>query len=278
LRKGTIIKTDISTIAIGGFDGMHLAHQQLFKYLPKKTGAIVVIKTNFESLTPSYFRKHYTALPIYLFALDKIKHLSPKDFIALLYKKFPNLKKIIVGYDFHFGYQAQANSLKLKELFKGEVIIVKEFSINNTPVHSTLIRKYLQNGDITLANKFLGHIYMIKGKHIKGQGLGKKEFVPTINISVKKFLLPQEGVYLTKTIINNIEYNSISFLGYRETTDNKYAIETHILDSFTISTFNNVYIKFYQKIRGNKKFDNFTILKQQISNDIKTALILHSKQ
>ena len=58
--------------------------------------------------------------------------------------------------------------------------------------------------------------------HLVGQGLGKKEFVATINLNVDEFLLPQSGVYITKTIVNDIEYNSVSFLGHRGSTDGKF--------------------------------------------------------
>src|SRR5574344_2046027 len=149
---------------------------------------------------------------------------------------------------------------------------IPEIKLNNFPVHSRYIREFLLNGDIEKANSFLGKEYKIFGKHIVGQGLGKKEFVATINLNVNEFLLPQSGVYITKTIVNDIEYNSVSFLGHRGSTDGKFAVETHILNQENIEIKDeNVQIKFIRRIRENRKFDNFLELKNQILKDIDIA-------
>ena len=84
-------------------------------------------------------------------------------------------------------------------------------------------------------------------------------------------MLPKEGVYITKTILDNIEYNSITFLGHRVTTDGSYAVETHIIDKDIKNNNYCTQIKFYEKIRDNKKFDSFEELKNQIFDDIKLA-------
>ena len=126
-------------------------------------------------------------------------------------------------------------------------------------------------GDIKTSNLLLGKEYQIKGTQIRGQGLGSKDFVPTINLQVDEYLLPNEGVYATKTIINEQEYNSISFLGHRVTTDNSYAVETHILDKEIKNQTKDISIKFVEQIRINQKFDNFIDLKNQILIDINDA-------
>jgi len=107
---------------------------------------------------------------------------------------------------------------------------------------------------------------------IKGQGLGSKEFVPTINLKVSDFLIPQEGVYITKTVLNECSYPSVSFIGHRVTTDGKFAVETSILDNKIDGVIpKNVQIEFLKKIRDNKKYDKFDDLKKQIKNDIEVA-------
>ena len=122
-----------------------------------------------------------------------------------------------------------------------------------------------------MANKLLGKEYKIYGHHISGQGLGAKSFVPTINLKVNEFLLPKEGVYITKTLLDDDEYNSITFLGHRVTTDGSYAVETHILDNDIKDCPYTVQIKFIEKIRDNQKFDSFEKLKIQIDEDLKNA-------
>ena len=190
----------------------------------------------------------------------------------MLKNDFKNLKKIVVGFDFCFGKNRAYKTQDLKNIFDAVVVVIPEIKLNSFPVHSRYIREFLLNGDIEKANSFLGKEYKIFGKHIVGQGLGKKEFVATINLNVNEFLLPQSGVYITKTIVNDIEYNSVSFLGHRGSTDGKFAVETHILNQENIEIKDeNVQIKFIRRIRENRKFDNFLELKNQILKDIDIA-------
>jgi len=265
-------KNTITSIAIGGFDGMHSAHQELFKNLDDN-GAILSIESGYANLTPKRYRQEYSIYPIYYYVLENIKHLEGDEFIRLLKEEFPNLKKIVVGFDFCFGKNRRYCIEKLKELFKGEVLVIDEIKIDDIAVHSRIIRQYIKDGDIKIANKLLGKEYKIYGHQIKGQGLGAKSFVPTINLKIEEFLLPQEGVYVTKTILDDKEYNSITFLGHRATTDGTYAVETHIIDEDIKNSNYTTQIKFYEKLRDNKKFDSFDELKKQILNDIETARI-----
>ena len=260
-------KNTITSIAIGGFDGMHSAHQELFKNLDEN-GAILSIESGYANLTPKRYRQEYSIYPIYYYVLENIRHLEGDEFIKLIKEEFPNLKKIVVGFDFCFGKNRKYCIEKLKDLFNGEVLVIDEIKIDEIPVHSRIIRQYLKDGNIKMANKLLGKEYKLYGQQIKGQGLGTKSFVPTINLKVDEFLLPQEGVYITKTILDNKEYKSITFLGHRVTTDGSYAVETHILDENITNDNYTTQIKFYEKIRNNEKFDNFESLKKQIFDDI----------
>jgi riboflavin kinase/FMN adenylyltransferase len=263
-------KQTITSIAIGGFDGMHAAHQKLFERLDEH-GAIVSIESGYANLTPKRYRQEYSKYPIYYYVLDNIKHLEGDEFIRLINEEFPNLQKIVVGFDFCFGKDRKYDTQNLKELFHGDVEVIEEYKIGGIAVHSRYIRYYLAEGNIELANTLLGKEYKIYGSRIKGQGLGSKSFVPTINLRVNEFLLPKEGVYITKTILNEIEYDSVTFLGHRVTTDGSYAVETHIIDENIVERDYTTQIKFLKRIRDNQKFDSFEELKKQILNDIQTA-------
>jgi len=273
MKKSSSILIDqnsINSIAIGGFDGMHIAHQELFKNLTKNA-AIISIESGFASLTPRNYRQEYTSFPISYYDLKDIKELDGIEFIELLKSDFRNLKKIVVGFDFCFGKNRAYRTDDLKKVFNGKVVIIPEVKLDGFPVHSRYIREFLLNGNIQKANSFLGKEYKIYGKHIKGQGIGNKEFVPTINLEVSEFLLPQSGVYITKSIVNNIEYPSISFLGNRVTTDTLFAVETHILNTNIKVKDKIVQIKFIKQIRTNKKFASFNDLKNAILKDIDIA-------
>ena len=112
-----------TAIAIGGFDGMHLGHQQLFSQLGRD-GTIVVIETGYANLTPQKERENFSDYPIFFIDLDDIRHLDGEGFINFLKEKFPQLSKIVVGYDFHFGKDRKYSFDDLKSLFDGEFVLV----------------------------------------------------------------------------------------------------------------------------------------------------------
>ena len=259
---------DINAIAIGGFDGMHNGHQKLFAELGNN-GCIVVIETGYANLTPKKERENFPTYPIFYLELDEIRHLDGNEFIIFLKEKFPKLQKIVVGYDFHFGKNRKYSFKDLSNMFDGEVKIIEEVTLNNDSIHSHKIRQKISIGDIKGANAFLGHNYTICGNIVRGQGIGKKELVATINIETKEFLTPREGVYVTLTRIDNEEHYhpSVSFVGHRVTTDGSFAIESHILDG-EVTCDKTASISFISFIRDNKKFDSLVELKEAIKKDI----------
>lgn len=261
----TISKDKIKSIAIGGFDGIHLAHQELIK----KAQALMIVSKYDSNLTPGEYRCKFVKKPCFFYDLNKIKKLSCVGFAEFLKNEFKNLEKIIVGYDFRFGYKRLCGIDDLREFFAVEV--VGEIKVDGISVHSGVIREFLKKGEIKKANTLLGRAYSIKGTLIKGQGIGKKELVPTINLSVCDFLLPKNGVYASKILINDKLKNSVTFIGIRETTDGCFSVETYVINEDIKHISNDVELFFYEKIRDNKKFDSLDKLKQQIQKDIKTA-------
>ena len=261
-------KSKIKSLAIGHFDGIHLGHKALFSYC--YDGGILVIENDRLKLTPK--RESFIYLPIFYKNINDIKNLSPEEFIKLLKNEFVNLKKIVVGYDFKFGKNRSADAIFLKNIFDGEVVIVNEKKINNISVHSEKIREFLKKANIKMANLLLDRVYEIKGNLIKGQGLGKKELFSTINLDTSNYFLPKNGVYATFTNLNNKDFKSVTFIGNRLSTDDKFSVETHIIEPFSEDKINGkITIKFKDFIRDNKKFENLNELKFQISKDILKA-------
>jgi len=207
LNTSTISKDSIKSIAIGGFDGIHLAHQELIK----KAEALMIVSKYNSNLTPRDYRCKFAKKPCFFYDLDKIKKLGCKEFSLFLKNEFENLKKIVVGYDFRFGHKRSCGVNQLKEFF--DVEIINEVKIDGISVHSGVIREFIKKGEIKKANTLLGRVYSIKGYVVKGQGIGKKELVPTINISVCDFLLPKDGVYASRILIGSELKNSITFIG-----------------------------------------------------------------
>ena len=261
------LQNKIKSIAIGSFDGLHIGHQALISQVE----AIVIIERNGGYLTPGYRRSCYTDKVCCFYHFDKIKGLSPEGFVATLKEDFPMLEKIVVGYDFHFGKAKAGNAELLRSLFDGEVVVVDEVSHQGISVHSRTIKEMLREGRVKLANELLGRDYEIEGEVIRGQGLGSKSFVPTLNLFVEHYQLPLEGVYATRTKLGDKWYDSVSFLGHRVTTDGSFAVETHILDETVDEVHTSVIMTFEDLIRTNRKFESFDALKAQIILDIDRA-------
>jgi len=261
----------VEAIAIGGFDGMHVGHRALFEELGEQ-GAIVVIETGYANLTPKKEREHYTHYPIYYYPLEEIRHLEGVEFVEMLTQKFPHLKKIVVGYDFHFGKNRRYSHDDLKTFFAGEVCVIDEVCSHGDSIHSHKIRAKLQIGDIAGANVFLGHNYQIKGTVVSGQGIGKAQLVPTINLESDGFLLPKEGVYAAFTRIDDEEHfhPSVVFVGHRVSTDGSFAVESHILDG-AIGECSKATVSFVLFLRENQKFGSIELLKKAIESDVLKA-------
>jgi riboflavin kinase/FMN adenylyltransferase len=261
------LNNNIKSIAIGSFDGIHIAHKTLID----QAEALVIIERNGGYLTAGYKRSLFTSKICCFYHFDKVKSLTPEAFVSQLKTDFPSLETIVVGYDFAFGKNKAGNAQMLSDLCDKEVIVVEEVSVKGISVHSRTIKEYLKEGDILMANTLLGRNYVIDGDIIKGQGLGKNELVATINLNVKDYQLPKEGVYATRTLINNEWMDSVSFLGHRVTTDGNYAVETHILDTQVGEVKGVAHIEFVDFMRDNAKFESLQKLKVQIEEDILNA-------
>ena len=260
-------ENNIKSIAIGSFDGIHLGHKALIEQVE----GVVIIERNGGYLTAGYKRSLYVQQPCFYYYFEQIKFLKAKEFVLKLKEDFPQLKKIVVGYDFGFGYQKEGTTELLKELFEGEVLVVDEVKHKTISVHSRTIKKEIAKGDIALVNQLLGRTYAIDGKVVIGQGLGKKKLVATLNLNVYDYDLPKEGVYATRTNIGGEWLDSVSFIGFRVTTDGSFAIETHILNKDIGVVKGRVWLEFKAFIRENRKFEGLEALREQIELDILEA-------
>jgi len=95
--------------------------------------------------------------------------------------------------------------------------------------------------------------------------------VATINLDVKEFLIPCEGIYATKTVVNGEMMDSVTFIGHRYSTDRAFSIETHILEHEIELKSDEVRVLFFEKLRDNRLYEDLNELKKQIEEDIKNA-------
>lgn len=268
----TIVKDKVKSLAIGSFDGIHLGHKKLIDYLDDQGILLIIDKFKGKKLCTNQDKFFLTKKEIVELDFKDIKTLDGKEFLQFLKKEFRNLKLIIVGYDFSFGKNRAYKANDIEMLSGIKTIIVDEFSINGVGVHTSLIKEYLKQGDIKKANSFLGRNYSIKGRLIKGQGLGSKELFATLNLECKDYFLPKDGVYATFIKFKNQSYKSVSFIGIRS-SDNNFSIESHILEEFDneLKLHEILELEFVDYIRENQKFENLNKLKNQISKDIQKA-------
>ena len=258
------LTNNIKSITIGSFDGIHLGHQVLID----QAEAVVVIERNGGYLTSGYRRSSYIKKPCFFYHFEKIHQLSAKAFVEKLCIDFPQLETIVVGYDFGFGHKKEGDTALLKQLFHGEVVVVDEVKVDNISVHSRTIKSYLKEGNLPFVNRLLGRSFSVDGEVVSGQGLGKKELVPTINLNIYDYQLPKNGVYVTRTKIKNEWLESVSFVGIRQTTDGAFAVETYVLNKILEEVKGKVTLEFLEFIRENRKFNGLKVLKTQINLDI----------
>ncbi len=268
----TTQKDKITSIAIGCFDGVHLGHKKLISHLDDFGILLIIDKFKGKKLCDNKQKALLANKNLIELDFEGIKNLDGKEFLQILKKEFINLEKIVVGDDFSFGKNRAFKASDIEKLSGIKTIIVDEFSIDKIGVHSSRIKEFLSKGDIKNANLFLGRTYSIKGKLVKGQGLGKKELFATLNLECDEYFLPKNGVYVTFTKCENKSYKSVSFVGIRS-TDEGFAIESHILENFDEKVKINDIIElfFVDFLRQNQRFDNLKLLKEQIAKDIEKA-------
>ncbi len=275
-------------ICIGYFDGLHLGHQLLVA----KT--IEVAKE--KNLKPCLFT--FTSSPKAFFAKKEDKYLtSNKDkeeiakslgideVIGLSFDKVTagysveefmdkvirplNAKYLICGFDFKFAKNGEGNAEVLKSLENDQfkVSVIDEVTIDNIKVSTTRICEELANGNIEKVNQLLGYNFTIRGKVIKGSGVGHKIGYPTINVDIKDYVLPKHGVYGVKVVVDNKEYLGMANVGLRPTINlsSSPTLEVNIFDFNDNIYDQDVSVTFLKFIREEKKFTS----KEELVNAIK---------
>ncbi|WP_179344419.1 bifunctional riboflavin kinase/FAD synthetase [Winogradskyella ursingii] len=291
--------TSAKSLTIGTFDGVHIGHQKILKHivrLSKDHNLKPVVLTLFphprmvlqkdktirllntieerETLIKSFGIEEVIIKP---FTKD-FASMSAKDYVKNILVDELNAKQIVIGYDHKFGKNRSADINDLKRFSEIYNFSVKEISaedIEDVTISSTKIRKALSNGQVALANSYLGYNYFMSGKVVKGKGLGKTINFPTANISVEEQykLIPNNGVYIVKSLIEEKTVYGMMNIGTNPTVGGiTNSIEVHFFD-FNNNLYDNIVkIEFLKYIRKEDKFKNLEALKTQLTKDKKFAL------
>ena len=278
---------------VGAFDGIHLGHQEIIKNviaLSKKEDLKSAVVTFYPLPKIFFSKKNFELISIYKkirilnnFDLDyliilrfneKFLSMSSDEFIKNLIIQKLNIKSLIVGEDFKFGYNQTGDIKQLKYFSdKGffDLEVEKKHSLGDERISSSSIRKYIINSDFVNSSKMLNRPYSISGKIAHGEKRGSQIGFPTANISLKPNIL-LNGVYAVTTSINNKKYHGVANIGYKPTFNGeKYLFEANIFNFSDNLYGQRLEFDIISKIRGTKKFNGIDELKQSIKNDIAKA-------
>ena len=290
-------------LTLGTFDGVHIGHRKILEKLtqnkdPDTSGG------KYESLVLTFFPhprmvlegqsevkllntiKEKTTLlektgieNLIIHPFDEIfSRLTASEFVKTVLVDQLHIKKIIIGHDHKFGRNRTANIDDLIAFGKEYDFEVEQISaqeIEAVSVSSTKIRKELKAGNVALANEYLGYNYFMTGTIIKGNQLGRTIGFPTANIRIPEEykLIPKNGVYVVKSIINQKTVFGMMNIGFNPTVSGEnLSLEIHYFD-FDFDLYDTeVAVSLLKYIRPEQKFESLDLLKAQLAKDKNEAL------
>jgi riboflavin kinase/FMN adenylyltransferase len=285
-------------VTIGTFDGVHLGHKKILEQI------ITTAKSqDCESLVLTFFPHPRMVLQegtemkqlntlnekisllqdlgvdnLVIHPFDKeFSRLTAEDFVKQVLVDTFKLKKIIIGHDHRFGRNRTADINDLTEFgntFGFDVEQISAQEINEVSISSTKIRTALREGDIELANDYLGYDYSLTGIVSKGKQLGRTIGYPTANIQIEEDykLIPQNGVYVAKSMIEGKLVYGMMNIGNRPTVNGTtQTIEINFFDFDQDLYTQKITVSLLKRMRDEQKFDSLDALKNQLALDKTTA-------
>jgi riboflavin kinase/FMN adenylyltransferase len=209
---------------------------------------------------------------------ETFSQLTAEEFVKIVLVDRFHIQKIIIGHDHRFGKNRTANIDDLIAFgkqygFEVEQISVQE--IQEVSISSTKIREALTEGKMTLANDYLGYDYFLTGTVSKGKQLGRTIGFPTANLIIKESekLIPRNGVYVVKSIINQKIVFGMMNIGFNPTVAGEnLSIEVHYFDFETDLYDQKISISILEYLRVEQKFSSIDFLKSQLNKDKENAL------
>jgi len=284
-------------LTIGNFDGVHLGHLQILNTLKKAADerALSSCIMSFEPLPEEYFSKQEAPVRLYrlrekwcalesvhidYFLCCKFNHslanLSANEFIEKILLEKLQIKYLLVGDDFRFGNNRCGDFEMLKkagEKHGFEVYNTDSLCLHEKRISSTRIRAALQNDQLDEAAKLMDRPYQICGRIAHGDKRGRTIGFPTANIKLHRHATAVHGVYAVHmTSANGLSAYGVANVGKRPTVDgHDLQLEVHLFD-FNADLYGQlVCVEFKHKIRDEKRFDSFELLKEQITKDSEKA-------
>ena len=288
-------------VTSGTFDGVHIGHQKILSRLrevaQKNNGETVVITfwphprlvlypndtdlkllNTFEEKAELLKEQHIDHL-IRIPFTKEFSQLSSEEFITSILVEKIGTKKLVIGYDHHFGKNREGSFDQLKingPAYGFDVEEIPQQDIDHVAVSSSKIRKALEAGDIDTATHFLGRPYTLSGRIVKGDKLGRVLGFPTANIDLDSHdkLIPAEGIYAVKVLHENSDYGGMLYIGTRPTVDgSKRTIEVNIFNFEREIYGETLKVSFIKLLRMDSKFHDLESLKDQLHKDKQAAIV-----
>lgn len=296
-----------TVVTIGNYDGIHLGHQEILKKAVNiaREQFLPSILVTFEPQPREYFLTTKPNLTIdsrlkrlmslrekvemlkqfgldYLLILpfdEELANLPAASFIGYILKQQLNVRYLVVGEDFAFGYKhsGDINLLKRYEAtYNFKLTAMPLYILDRDRISSSLIRKYVHDGDLKTAEKMLGRPYSVTGRIIAGEKMGRTLGFPTANMHLSHKIVPLAGVYAVKVfgIAENGFLLGVANIGFRPTItaeSSKRVLEFYLFDFHGDIYGKMVKVEFIHKLRDEQKFASFELLQKQIHLDIQLA-------
>ncbi len=300
-RLSDIPELNHVVMTIGTFDGVHLGHQKLLSEITQRAKSIdgtsvllsfhphprmvlepdrakgikllttiderieLLQKTDLDVLVLVPFSVQFANLPAEQYVDEVlIKHFHPKE--------------IVIGYDHHFGKGRTGNIHLLEKLqskYHYKLCQIDKQTLADITYSSTNIRNDLKEGKIKQANQLLGYHYSLRGIVERGDQIGRTIGFPTANLHIQdqEKLIPANGVYAIKTIVDGQQYNGMLNIGIRPTfLGTKKTIEAHLFDFHQAIYGEYLTILLFEFLRNEQKFDSKEALVEQLNKDKQNAL------
>jgi riboflavin kinase/FMN adenylyltransferase len=292
-EKGHMVVTS------GTFDGVHVGHRKILQRVNElaraNNGKSVVItfwphpryilgNADTLKLLSSWEEKERLIRELkidYLIRIPFTKEFSDLTGIEFIQKVLVDAigtKKLVIGYDHRFGKNREGSFEYLKDNapdFGFEVEEIPRQDIEHMAVSSTKIRTALVEGNVALANEFLGYNYSLEGIVVEGDRIGREMGFPTANIEVQNELklIPADGIYAVHVDVGGKRYDGMLYIGSRPTLKGSpRKIEVNIFN-FTASIYGeNIRVSFVEQLRHDKRFETLDALRQQLFVDKEQAL------
>jgi len=284
---------------LGTFDGVHIGHQKIIEKLILSAKA-----SHCDSLVLTFFPHPRMVLQeqseikllntieertellkktgldnLIIHPFDKaFSRLTAEEFVKNVLVDQLNIQKIVIGHDHRFGRNRTADIndlIEFGEKYGFEVEQISAQEIEAISVSSTKIRSALEVGNINLANQYLGYAYFLTGIVQKGKQLGRTIGFPTANLKIEENykLIPQKGVYIVSSILNEVTVYGMMNIGINPTVGGEsISIEIYFLD-FNDNLYNQkIQVSLLQHIRSEEKFGSIDLLKAQLEKDKNTVI------